>query len=169
MAQLQVTTKSAEQVWTSPDGKMTIFKVSLEMDGKTFGAKTYSKAIATEGWSGTVESYEKQGRNGAETFVKQPQKEGGWSGGRGGGKPQDQFTMFLSYAKDLAVACIWDGKFNEKVYTELLDAVSAGGAQLYASRPEAKAEVAETAKKAFKPDVVHEVTDEDLDGLELPL
>lgn len=174
MATLNVTTKSAEQVWASPDGKMTIFKLLLEMDGKTFEAKTYSKAIANVGWSGEIESYEKQGKQGAETFVKQPQKEGFGGGFSGGGrsKLQDQFTMYLSYAKDLAVASIHDDKFDDKMYTELLGAVEAGGAQLYAGRPNAT-EVEAKVKEAFsdkKEELVPIVTDEDLDNIgKLPL
>lgn len=144
MPQLQVKTVSAEEVWKSPDGKLTIFKLTLEHDGQQVGAKTYSKTIATAGWSGTVETYEKSGRNGSETFVKQPQQEGfqprGGGGQRsfGGGKPQgDNFTMYLSYAKDIAIACVKDGKFDDKLYSEVLEAVEAGGAQLYAGRPDA--------------------------------
>lgn len=58
----------------------------------------------------------------------------------GGSKPQaDPFTMYLSYAKDIAAYCIKEdeGKFNNKLYSEILEAVLAGGAQLYAGRPEA--------------------------------
>lgn len=180
MAVLEVTTKSAEEVWKSPDGKITMFKLLLDFEGKPFEAKTYSKAIATEGWSGEVESYEKAGKNGTETFVKQPQKEGGWQGsgsGSGGGgksfaKPQDQFTMFLSYAKDLASFCVADGKFDPKLYAELLESVAAGGAQLYAARPtaepEAKAQVDPKVKEQFEDAVL--VTEDDLDLIgKLPL
>lgn len=175
MAQLdKVLTKAAEQVWASPDGKMTIFQVTLEYEGKDFKAKTYSKAIATTGWSGTIESYEKQGRNGSETFVKQPQKEGGWQGGGGGGgKPQgDQFTMYLSYAKDLAVACIISTAkgvvFDSSTYAELLEAVATGGEQLFTSHNKSSTDAAivDTAKKVFDEPTV---TDEEIDNAELPL
>jgi len=145
MPQLEVTTKSSEQVWSTPDGKMTIFKILLDYNGNEVQAKTYSKTIATAGWSGTVETYEKTGRNGSETFVKQPQKEGFTQGSQGtvrgnnggGSKPVDNFTMYLSYAKDVAIACINEGKFNDKLYSDVLAAVEAGGAQLYSSRPDA--------------------------------
>ena len=172
MANLNITTKSAEEVWKSPDGKITMYKLVLEMDGKSFEAKTYSKAIATEGWLGEVESYEKAGKNGTETFVKQPQKEGGWQGGGGGGKsygkPQDQFTMYLSYAKDIAGFCVSDGKFDKALYDSLISAVEAGGAELYASRPGAT-EVETAVKEVFKEDAVL-VTDEDIDSIgKLPL
>lgn len=184
MAQLdKVLTKAAEQVWASPDGKMTIFQVTLEYEGKDFKAKTYSKAVATVGWSGTIESYEKPGRNGAETFVKQPQKEGGWQGGGGGGgsKPQgDQFTMYESYAKDLAIACVISTAkgvvFDSSTYEELLEAVAGGGEQLFAAHSNAgkeTAEIAQTANKVFSDGTPvptePTITDDDIDNAELPL
>lgn len=85
MPTVQVTTKTATQVWKSPDGQRTINEVELDWEGKTLKAKTYSDAIATVGWSGEVESYEKQGRNGNETFVKQPPKENPGYGSTSGG------------------------------------------------------------------------------------
>lgn len=170
MPQLDVTTKTATSVWKSPDGQREIFELGLEYEGKPVKAKTYSKDIATVGWSGTVETYEKPGRNGSETFVKQPPKEGGSYGGSsgsqggyrgGGGKHQaDPFTMYLSYAKDAAIASVHEGKFDGGLYQELLEAIEAGGAQLYAGRPDAP-KPSET--KAPEPDVVHEVTDEPID------
>lgn len=80
---LEVTTKSANQVWASPDGQRVIYALELDYNGESVTAKTYSAAIATPGWKGTVDTYEKQGRNGTETFVKQPPKEGGWQGNSG--------------------------------------------------------------------------------------
>jgi hypothetical protein len=105
MPNMQATTKLSEKVWSSPDGQKTIYKVTLEADGQQVTAKTFSDAISQIGWSGQVETYEKEGRQGSETFVKQPPKEGGWQGGGGGksyggggSKPQaDQFTMYLSH------------------------------------------------------------------------
>lgn len=142
MARLQVTTKDAEQVWQSPDGKITIFKVSLEYEGKAFEAKTYSKAIATVGWSGEVESYKKPGRNGDEAFVKQPQKEGGFGGSR---RDVDPFTMYLSYSKDLAIAMLDKGVVDEAAFGEVLNTILLGGKTLYEGRPTAQAqEVSET-------------------------
>lgn len=143
MPTLSVKTVTSEKVWASPDGQKTIYKVSLDFGGKQAEAKTYSQAIATVGWQGEVETYEKQGRNGTETFVKQPQKEqGSYGGGRSHGgykKPEfDNFTMYLSYAKDLVVASIHEGKFDGDLYDSLLTATAAGGAELYASRPNAE-------------------------------
>lgn len=154
MPTLNVKTTASRSVWKSPDGQREIFEVKLDHDGAELSAKTYSKDISTVDWAGTVESYEKEGRNGAETFVKQPPKEGGYSGstrngsqsslmGSGsttraiGSKSFDSYTMYLSYAKDLAVACVGKEGFDDKTYTKLLEAVEAGGAQLYAGRPDA--------------------------------
>jgi hypothetical protein len=77
---LQVTTKEAKQVWASPDGQRKIHEVILEWEGKSVKAKSYSDAIATVGFTGEVETYEKDGRNGIESFVKQAPKEGGGYG-----------------------------------------------------------------------------------------
>lgn len=85
------TTKDSKAVWKSPDGQRTISEVVLDYQGTTFKAKTYSNDIATVGWTGTIESYEKEGRQGSETFVKQPPKENqGYptAGGRSGGSYQ---------------------------------------------------------------------------------
>ena len=85
MPVLDVTTTSSKEIWKSPDGSRVIYEVVLDYKGQPIKAKTYSKDISVEGWAGTVESYEKEGRNGAETFVKQPQKEGYRAGGYAGG------------------------------------------------------------------------------------
>lgn len=178
MPTLNVTTSEAEKVWSSPDGQRKIYKVTLDFEGKSVVAKTYSEAIATEGWEGTVETYEKEGRNGAETFVKQPPKENsyrashstnyGGSTKSGYGKPSfDNYTMYLSYAKDVAVALLGtkDG-FSEEKYAELLEAIKTGGDVLYDGRPEAKDESKEDTKEQEMPenflkvDKVIEVTDD---------
>lgn len=142
MPTLQVTTKTAEQVWSK--GDLAIFKLTLDYNGQEVSAKTYSKTISKPGWTGTVESYEKEGRNGSETFVKQPQKEGGYqpqgnsrpASSGGGNKPQgDNFTMYLSYAKDIAVAMYAkDGKLDRDAYAAILDDVNTGGLTLFEAR-----------------------------------
>lgn len=152
MPEFAAVTKLSESIWKSPDGQREIFKVTLEVDGNPMVAKTYSKDISVIGWSGDVETYEKTGNRGSETFVKQPPKEGGFSPGSGSqssttaeqfttrptGKPSsDNFTMYLSYAKDIAVAMIKDGKLDEAAYGEVLAAVAAGGEELYSHRPDA--------------------------------
>lgn len=96
MPTAQATTKEAEQIWASPDGQRKLRKVIMEVNGASVEVRTYSDQIATVGWSGTVETYEKPGKDGhaAQTFVKQPPKEGGYSGGSastsGSGKPTYQ-------------------------------------------------------------------------------
>lgn len=107
MPQLKVTTKSANQVWASPDGQRKIYELNLEYEGKPVLAKTYSEAIATEGWEGTVDTYEKQGRTGIETFVKQPPKEDGQYGGKPGGRsyqPKDEKAIQAMWAISQAIA-----------------------------------------------------------------
>lgn len=66
-------------------------------------------------------------------FKKDFQQGGGFKSGASK-LPLDNFTMYLSYAKDLAIACIAEGSFDLKLYAQVLEAVEAGGAQLYASR-----------------------------------
>lgn len=122
MAKLQVTTESAEKVWESPDGQRIIFRVTMDWKGKRVVAKTYSRAIAKEGFSGEVETYEKEGKRGVEIFVKQPPKEGFTGGstsseGRKSGsgyQPKDekaiQAMWAIDKAKDLTIAY---GKFKE--------------------------------------------------------
>lgn len=105
---LKVETKSAEKVWSSPDGQRTIYKLTLDYEGKPVGAKTYSQTIATVGWSGEAEIYEKEGRNGTEAFVRQLPKEGGYSSGsqaasRGGYQPKDDKAIKAMFAIKAAV------------------------------------------------------------------
>jgi hypothetical protein len=157
MPTITATTKSAKQVWASPDGQKKIFKIILSVDGADMEASTYSDAIAKEGWSGSVETYEKEGKYGTETFVKQPPKEGFGGGFSGGGKsygakPQgDQYTMFLSYAKDLLVAQINNG---EKVdYETALQMIIGGGHTLYDSRPSAESTI-KTETAPVKDDIL---------------
>ena len=132
MPTLNVKTVSSEQVWKSPDGQRTIYKVVLDYNGQQMTAKTFSGAIAAQGWSGEVLTEERPGRNGSETFVKQPPKEGGsFSGGyspatKAAGPAQapkrefDNFTMYLSYAKDLVVALQNTEGYNQESFEKLL-------------------------------------------------
>ena len=83
-----VTTKSSREIWRSPDGQRVIYEVTLEMNGKEMKAKTYSEAMTKQGRVGSIETYEKPGRNGNETFVKQPPKENGGAWSAGGGQQQ---------------------------------------------------------------------------------
>lgn len=160
------TTKSAKQVWASPDGQKKIFKIVLDIDGADMQASTYSEPIAQVGWTGELDTYEKPGKYGVETFVRQPKKEGfsgGFGGGKGYGKPQgDQYTMYLSYAKDVLVAMMNNGykpDFNDAMQT-----IIGGGNMLYESRPNAsdvKSEAPTEQPKASEPNHIKE----DLDSL----
>lgn len=155
MPNMNVSTKASREVWKSPDGQRTITEVILDYNGQELKAKTYSNQIAVVGFSGEVETYEKQGKQGMETFVKQASKDGvAYGGSKGSTRQADPFTMFLSYAKDLAVVCVMDGKFDNKLFAELLEAVSAGGEQLFNSRPGADpvTAVMGATKKLDEPD-----------------
>lgn len=147
MPQLQVTTKTADRVWASPDGQRVIYKLTLDYKGSEVTAKTYSQSIATVGWSGTVETYEKSGSKGIETFVKQPPKEGGFipqqqgsrqSGfGAGGSRPDsNNFTMYLSYVKDIAVALIAADRYSLEQLAAITREVGDIGEALYDMRPD---------------------------------
>jgi hypothetical protein len=155
-------TVSSNQVWASPDGQRVIYEVLLDTGQGNAKAKTYSKAIAQLGFEGEVETYEKPGKQGAETFVKQPQKEGyGGGGSRGSAKaPADPFTMYLSYAKDLAVAVMHEGKIDSQLYAEALEMVLVGGKTLFDGRPGNEPK-AETKEDTVQP-VPENVTDGDL-------
>jgi hypothetical protein len=55
---MNVRTTHSTQMWQSPDGKRTIWEVTLESsDGNDYKLKTYSPQIAEVGWSGEVRSY----------------------------------------------------------------------------------------------------------------
>lgn len=91
MPVFQLKTLSSKSVWRSPDGQREIWEVMMDYQGQALKAKTYSEAISVVGWSGEAETYEKEGRNGVETFVKQPPKETNYnsrgSGGSAASKP----------------------------------------------------------------------------------
>jgi hypothetical protein len=97
---MRARTIASQQEWQSPDGQKTIWAVTLEADGKTFMLKTYSPKIAQVGWEGQVESYE---NNRGQKFVKQPQQQGGWGGGRGAGQPKDEAAIKAMWAIGQAV------------------------------------------------------------------
>lgn len=90
MPTFKATTIKAEEVWKSPDGQRVLYNVYMEdEEGNPVKFKTYSNTIAVVGWEGEVITEERAGKRGPETFVKQPQKEGGYAAG-GGSKPQYQ-------------------------------------------------------------------------------
>lgn len=107
MPKVQVTTKNSRSVWKSPDGQREIFEVEFDFQGKSLKAKTYSKSIPVAGWSGEVEVEERQGRNGLETFVKQPPKEG-YGGTQYGGTPTGTPASRSYQPKDeAAIKAMW--------------------------------------------------------------
>lgn len=87
--------------------------------------------------------FKKEYNQGGFTPGFQPQNAGGsttqGSSASSGRFGNDQFTMYLSYAKDIAVALIGsnDG-FNEDEYANLLKEVELGGKTLYEGRPGAE-------------------------------
>lgn len=74
MSIFTATTTASRSVWKSPDGAREIFEVVLDVAGQPMKANTYSEIIAVVGWSGEVESYEKESKRGPQTFVKQAPK-----------------------------------------------------------------------------------------------
>jgi hypothetical protein len=167
---------SSTQIWASPDGQRKIYELNIQLDtGQTVTAKSYSDRLTT-GFVGDIETYEKPGRNGVETFAKQAPKEGGFTPGGGGfkgggAKPMaDPFTMYLSYAKDIAVAMIAKndvGQLDEKKFGEVLAIVLKGGHTLHDGRPGAEPQQAQLDTPAA-PDTVHDVKDEPIRLEDIP-
>jgi hypothetical protein len=60
-------------IWQTPDGQRKIWKLTVESNGQPVPVKTYSEQIARLGYQGELEAYEKPGRDGSETFIKQYQ------------------------------------------------------------------------------------------------
>lgn len=171
MPNIQVKTKEANSIWKKGDRE--IFEVVIETDGNLAKVKSYSKAIAQAGFEGEVEAYEKEGRNGSETFVRQiPKEDGGFQSGgfqqrSGGSKPSyggksqgDNYTMYLSYSKDLAVALINQGDFKLESLDKLLDEVAKGGDKLFNHRT-GSAQLQRDAAEVFDKDELNGVFDAD--------
>ena len=168
MPNIHVKTKEANSIWKKGDRE--IFEVVVETDGNLAKVKSYSKAIAQAGFEGEVEAYEKQGRNGSETFVRQVPKEDGFNSGfqrSGGSKPSyggkaqgDNYTMYLSYSKDLAVALINQGDFKLESLDKILDEVAKGGDKLFNHRS-GSAQLQRDAAEVFDKDELNGVFDSD--------
>jgi len=47
----------ADNPWSSPDGKVTIWTIKYEYNGERDTVNTMSKVLATEGWTGDIEIY----------------------------------------------------------------------------------------------------------------
>lgn len=157
-------TMSANKVWTSPDKQRVLYEVMLNVGGEEIKAKTYSGAIARVGWEGEMETEEKTGKYGIETYVKQAQRqnEAPNRGASYGSKPMgDQFTMYLSYAKDIVVALQSTTGYNKEDFEKLLNATILGGKALYSHRPDAPKAEAPVAKE----EKVYEPTDDEVNSL----
>ena len=149
MPQLHVRIKKAQEVWKSPDGQRVIYSLIMSVPGvdKDVGAKTYSKAIATDGWEGDIESYEKPGKNGPETFVKQIPKEGGFQR-----QPKDEAAIKSMWSIGQAVNYIATTGGN-------FDDIEAMATDFFAMVDRVKSGI----PIPEKPDVVYEVDEEPLD------
>lgn len=110
-----ITVTNVRQVWQSPDGQRTINEVTMDYEGKEFKANTFSDNIAVEGWKGDVETYDKPGKQGSQTFVKQaPKKDDGYGGQpstaiRPSGSsyvPKDEKAIQAMFAIKAAVALV---------------------------------------------------------------
>lgn len=61
-----------DKPWSSPDGKVTIWNIKLEIDGERDLWSTMSKQVATEGWQGDIEVYT---NDKGKTYVRKAPKE----------------------------------------------------------------------------------------------
>jgi hypothetical protein len=102
-----ITIQNHSLIWKSPDGKKQLFTIE-DSDGVVY--KTWSqKLVETEG-SVTVNTYEKDGRDGPELFASLPKEgygNGGYSKGgysKGASNKGGNRSFALSYAKDLMIA-----------------------------------------------------------------
>lgn len=150
-----VTTVSSSLGWQSDDGKLKRYDIQLNVEGDIFKCQTYSGQIAEVGWKGDVETYEKKGY----TYVRKPQIEGSFKGSNSkDGVVPVPYPMYLSYAKDIAVALIESNpekKFNLSSFGAIVDAVALAGRKLYESRPDKPVHIeardlADVAAEVFK-------------------
>lgn len=134
--------------YTTQYGDMKSYKVKLP--GVNDAVEVSQKAstpppVAGDTLTGTVESSSFGPKFKKEFTPKAP----GGGGGFGGGRPQsDPFTMYLSYAKDIAVARINAG-IDKREVTDMIDEVLANAYIMYGGRPEAQSAV-KTAEQANK-------------------
>lgn len=92
-----------------------------------------------------------------------PMRSQGTSTSGSGKFNSDPFTMYLSYAKDVAVALIASkGGYDAEKFAEVLDDVIAGGKTLYGSRPGAEPEAAQAVDEKPLKDVLP--TEEEVDN-----
>jgi hypothetical protein len=94
-------TIESKQVWQALDGQKTIWEVTLEADGQKQMYKTYSPKIAQLGFEGEITTYQSPK---GDTFVKQPQQQGGYGGGKY--RPRDDAAIRAQFAIKTAVTTI---------------------------------------------------------------
>jgi hypothetical protein len=127
-------------------GPMVSYKLKLEgvEEPVELGQKATSPAPqAGQMLNGNIENtqygkkFKKEYAQQGFTQASRPQTGGGSTASQGTGgkdKQYDSFTMFLSYAKDIAVIPqMYDakGNFNDDLYGKVLEAVALGGKTLY--------------------------------------
>lgn len=122
------------RTYDSKYGKMISYKVKLP--GVNDPVEVSQKESTPAPKPGDVLKGTIEGSNFGPKFKKEFTPKAGGGGG-GGGRETDPFTMYLSYAKDIAIALTVDGKLDKAAYAEILADVSAGGMVLYESRPNA--------------------------------
>lgn len=165
--------QNSQSVWKSPDGQREIFEVNLLVNGKAVTAKTYSNDIAQAGFSGELESYEKPGKNGSQMFVRQAPKEGGFTPRPQGSAPSstghsgsskdgyDNYTMYLSYVKDVAVALVNSGTYEPELLDSVMSDVAITAAKFHDSSEKAREGAPEAPVEAVNKDVVAPVNEDD--------
>ena len=169
MTTVNIKTQSAESVWKSPDGKIEMFDISLETNGKNATAKTYSKKVATVGFEGEVETYKKPDRHGAQqTFLKLPVNENYQSNNRGYGKkpsyqPKDEKAIKAMWAIGQAVA-IATAKNNAQAY----DTIEEQAKDLFLMVDRVKGEEEHQESKPQEEETVLEDIDDKTDISEIP-
>lgn len=123
------------KTYESKYGQMKEYKVKLEgvAEAVSINQKDSSPApVVGSTLTGSIQDTE-YGKK-----FKKEYSQGGFSGGsKSYSKPQgDNFTMFLSYAKDLANTLLQlDGEIDDKKFEKVLTQVANAGKYLYANRP----------------------------------
>lgn len=125
---------NAKTVWVGepyqvPGTDIRIWKIKLEINGQRDTYSTMSQAVATDGFAGDLELYT---NDKGKEYVRQLKKPDSPGVAQGHG---DQFTMYLSYAKDLVVALQESSGFDKELFKTLLSATIKGGKALYNARP----------------------------------
>lgn len=125
------------------------------------GRKVTSKPpVIGEILEGTVDMSGQYGPKFKQTYdqnAPRPAGSGGYSGGGSAKKfDGDNYTMYLSYAKDIAIACVGIGSLD--TFEKLIEAADKGAKVLYAGRPGAAPETpSDSAPDQLSMDNLHEI------------